>query len=45
MVAPATGLVASCKAEIADLEFAVGVDQKVAWFEVAVEDVGGVDVL
>jgi hypothetical protein len=36
---------ASCQAKIADLELAVGVYKKVTGLEVAMEDVGGMDVL
>ena len=38
------GGVASCQAKVADLEFAVGIDEKVTRLEVAVKNVGGVDV-
>lgn len=38
------GGVAAREAEVADFELAVGVDEEVAGLEVAVEDVGGVDV-
>lgn len=36
---------ASCQTKIADLEFAVGVHEEITGLEIAVEDVGRVDVL
>lgn len=35
---------ASSQAEIADFKLAVGVHEEIAWFEIAVEDIGAVDV-
>jgi hypothetical protein len=37
--------VASSQTKIADLEFAVGVDEEIPRLEITVENVGGVDVL
>lgn len=39
------GAVAAGKAKVADLELAVGVDEQISGLEVAVENVGGVNVL
>lgn len=41
----AGGRVSPRKSEVADLELAVGVDKEVSGLEIAVKDVGGVDVL
>lgn len=36
---------ATCEAKVANLEFAIGVDQQIAWLQIAVQHVGRVDVL
>lgn len=36
---------ASCQAKVADFELAVGIHQQIAWLQIAMEDIGGVDVL
>jgi len=36
---------ASTQSKITDLQFAVGIDQKIPWFEVSVNDRCGMDVL
>jgi hypothetical protein len=35
---------ASSQTKVAYLELTVGIDQKVPWFQVSVQDIGGVDV-
>ena len=45
LVAAASGLIASRKAKVTDLQLTVGVDEQIARLKITVEDIGGVDVL
>jgi hypothetical protein len=45
VVGTPTGRVSSCETEVADFEFTVRVDQEVTRLEVAMDNVGGMNVL
>lgn len=42
---PRSSLEATSQSKVADLQLAVGVDEEIPWLQVAMEDVGGMDIL